>query len=516
MIGNESRIKNTIKNVGIGSVLQVVTILLSFVSRTIFVKLLGNDYLSCDGLFTNILTMLSFSELGIGSAIIYSLYKPIADDDRQQIGKLMNLFSTAYRAIAIFIAVAGVCVIPFLQYIVTDVPNVQESISLLYCLFLANTVASYIFGYKRSYLMACQKNYIVLIIQQAMNVVRITVQIVLLLATHNYILYLITTIICTLASNIISTLFVNRRYPWLLDYQKEQLNKEERKPIFENIRAIVQYKLGSVILNGTDNVLISIFIQTAYVGLCSNYTMIISAVNTIIMQACNGMVASIGNYNVKASREDNYRVFNKLFFISFWVFGFCAIMLAVMLTPFVGEVWLGEQFALSKDVVLALSLSFFIAEINIIPSSYRTTMGYFKKARNWPLIAAGLNIVLSIVFARLIGLSGIFFATAVSKLITYNFIDPYLVFKNGFGMNASVYWRKFAGYFCLLVMNYLVSSFIVSLITINGISGFIVKLIACALVSNTFFFLCFFKTAQFEDVVKSFIGINKRGKKSFS
>ena len=177
-MSKNSRVQNAVKNVGVAGAMQVITILLNFVSRTAFIETLGNDYLSCDGLFTNILTVLSFSELGIGSAIIFSLYKPIANDDKIKIGKLMNLFASAYRYIALAISTLGVVLIPFLKYLIKDVPNIKEDIELLYILFLANTVSSYIFGYKRSFLIANQENYIVILIQQGMHVIKIVAQFV--------------------------------------------------------------------------------------------------------------------------------------------------------------------------------------------------------------------------------------------------------------------------------------------------------------------------------------------------
>ena len=498
---SESRVKNTIKNVGIGSVLQVFTILLSFVSRTFFVRLLGNDYLSCDGLFTNILTILSFSELGIGSAIIYSLYKPIATGDREQIGKLMNLFATAYRFIAGFILVAGLCVVPFLKWIITDVPDVQEDLSVLYILFLLNSVASYVFGYKRSYLIANQKNYIVLLIQHGINALRIIVQIILLYITKDYILFIVTMILATLINNIVSTYITNKRYPWINDYIHQKLTKEERKPIFSNIRSIVHYKAGSVILNGTDNILISVTLQTAFVGLYSNYYLIISAVNAVINQASSGMVASIGNYNVSSSKEDNIIIFKKLYFISFWLFGLVSIILAVLLTPFVAGIWLGDAYKLDYSVVIALVLVFYIGSINIIPSMYRTTMGFFKEARNCPILAAVINIVLSVILAKLIGLPGIFFATAIAKLVTYNIIDPYLIFKKGFSLKFSEFLKLFGRNSIILIIGYVSTYFAANLIHLDGILGLIVKFLLCIVIVNAVFIIAFSRNEIFKELL---------------
>ena len=503
-----SRSGIALKNVSIAGILQAFAILLNFVSRTVFVKLLGNDYLSCDGLFTNILTILSFTELGIGSAIIFSLYKPIADDDRVQIGKLMNLFATAYRIIVLVISVLGLCVIPFLRFLVRDVPDIKENITLLYILFLANTVASYIFGYKRSYLIANQENYIVLLIHHGIGVLKIVAQIVFLVLTHNYIVYLILSIAATLLTNIISTHLANKKYPWLNEYKANKLNKEERKPIFTNIFAIFQYKIGSVILNGTDNIIISLVLKTALVGLVSNYNMIISAVQTVIGQACGGLQATVGNHNVTSSNEVRYNIFKKLYFISYWGFGLLTVGLATLVNPFIREIWLGEKYVLGYDVVIALSLSFFINTINTVPSIYRTTLGYFKEAKSAPILASVLNIILSVGLAKLFGLSGIFFATAISRLFTFNVIDPYYVFKKGFDRKVSTYHLQFIGLFILLALNYILIKIAVDLIPVFGILGIIIKAGVVLILYNLVFIIMFFKTTVFKDALntlKSFI-----------
>ena len=511
-MNQKSRILNAIKNVGIAGILQIMTLILSFVSRTFFVKLLGNDYLSCEGLFSNILTILSFSELGIGSAIIFSLYKPIADEDQKQICKLMNLFRTAYRYIALFITLAGMALIPFLDILISDVPDIKESIALLYCLFLANTVASYILGYKRTFLIANQENYIVLLVQQGIHVIKIVIQIWFLYLTHDYVLFLLISIICTLATNITTTIITDRKYPWLNHNKNEKLTKSERKPIFANISAIVQYKLGSVVLNGTDNIIISVVLKTSLVGLVSNYNLIISAVNTIANQACGGLQATIGNFNVSNDADGRYKIFRQLYFISFWVFGFCAISLANLLTPFVSGVWLGKEYSLPYDVVLALSLSFYILFINTIPYTYRCTLGYFKDARMCPLYASILNVVLSVVLAQRIGLSGIFFATAISRFLTYNIIDPIHVFRKGFGRSEKDFFAEFFTYLGVLVITYLTAAMCVNFVSGTGFGAFIIKFAVNCVACNAVFLACFFRTSIFRETANTLLLFLRRRK----
>lgn len=506
-MNKNSRTQYAVKNVAIAGIAQTSYLLLSFAGRTVFVKMLGNDYLSCEGLFTNILTILSFSELGIGAAIVYSLYKPIAENDYPQVGKLMNLLSTAYRYIACFIAVVGICVVPFLKYIISDVPDVRESISVLYCLFLTNIVMSYLWGYSRSLLVATQENYIVLIIQQSIHVCQIAIQITLLILTKNYILYLLTAIGCTLTTNIISTLIAYRKYPWLKQYQRYKLSAAERKPIFSNIMAIVQYKLGTVILGGTNNIIISVCLKTSLVGLCSNYNMVISAVTTIINQVCGGLQATIGNHNTISTAQSRYQIFKQLYFISFWLLGFCSVFLGVLLNPFIEEVWLGKEYSLPNHVILILVLSFYINLINIIPSMYRTTLGYFKEARWSPLLAAVLNVILSILGAKMIGLSGVFLASIISRLLTFNTIDAYYVFKKGVQCSVWVYYKQFFIYTLILCVNYSLTYFCARLITLGNITGFCLKALIVCIVSNAFFILVFARTSLFRESAHRILGI---------
>ena len=466
-------------------------------------------------MFTNILTILSFTELGIGSAIIYSLYKPLAEDDKEKIRKLLRLFKDAYTIISVVIGVLGLALIPFLRHIISDVPQVQEDIRLLYVLFLANTILSYVFGYKKSLLTADQKNYIVILIYQIVHIFQLAAQIVILYITHDYILYLCLMMGCTLLNNIVSSCYANKRYPWIKNSVKEErLSKNERKPLFDNIKNIFIYKLGSVFLNGTDNIIISSVINTALVGFTSNYVMVINAATTVITQGCSGLTASIGNYNVKADKKENERVFDQLNLISYWMFGMVAVMLACFLSPFIEICWLGKEYVLSKGIVLTLVASFYFTCINYIPSSYRTAMGFFRQSRYAPLLAAIINIVLSIVFAKFIGLSGIFLATSIAKISTYCIIDPYNVYKRGFAKSPKAYYFKFVLRFVLLAAVYILTECILSFVNVGGFIGLIVKFVIALLIYNLIMLAVYVRNKAFLDLVERLKGRFKTGAKN--
>lgn len=505
MFNKESRIKKLCLNMFTGGAAQILTLILSFVSRTIFIQLLNNDYLSCNGLFSNILTILSFTELGIGSAIIYSLYKPLADNNEKKVSQLMKIMRQAYGYIFIIIMVLGIIIMPFLPYIINDIPGIKENIYFIYFLFLLNSAVSYLFGgYKRSILIADQKNYQVVIIQQVIKIAQILAQTILLILTRNYIIYLFVMIFCTIGTNILISGVVNKKYIYLREDVKEGIDKEEKKKIFNNIKSIAFYQFGSVILNGTDNIIISALIKTSYVGICSNYIMIINTVNSVINQACQGMIATLGNFNINASEKENEEVFNQLQLIFFWMISLCTIGLGAIIQPLI-SLWLGNTFLLDSSIVLGIIISFYFTNINLIPSTFRTSMGLFDKTKLSPILAAIINLILSIVLARRIGLAGIFFATSISRIFTYCIIDPYFIYRIGFCKSPKKYYYKFILQSILMISTYYIVTVINNYIMVVGLTGIFIKGSIAFFGVNMIYTIIFCRSRVFENIVKRFI-----------
>ena len=495
----ESRIKYTIKNAWIGATSQIASFLLAFVVRTVFVYTLGNEYLSINGLFTNILTVLSFAELGIGASIVFSLYEPIAKNDYQKIGKLLNLFRKAYNYVALTIAIIGLSIIPFLKYIITDINNIGN-IGELYLLFLLNTVASYIWGYKKSFLIACQKNYVVLLIHLGILIFQSVLQIGVLYLTHNFILFLCVMILSTVANNITTTLYVNRHYAHLREYETFILEKEERIGIFDNIKSIILYKIGGVILNGTNNIVISAFLKTTLVGLTSNYLLIINSVGSLINQSVSGIAASIGNYNVSATSDDNYRIFRQLNLISFWLFGFICMGLQFCLNPFI-EIWLGQDYILSDSVVLSIVVGFYVMIVNSIPSSYRTAMGLFRQTKWYPLCAALANLTLSILFAHYWGIAGVFWATALSRMLFYNIVDSYYALKYGMKISPVEFYKTTIVQLIFVCTIYLICFAITVTVKLNGFHRLLFSIVLVTILYNSAFWFCFRRNPVFKQAL---------------
>jgi len=496
----ENRTKNSVVNLGVISIMQVLTMVLSFVSRTFFVRFLNADYLGINGLFSNILTILSFSELGISSAIIFNLYKPVHEDDREKVSALISLYQNAYTVVAVVISVAGIGIIPFLNRIIEEPPVVKENLTLIYCLFLANTVVSYLFSYRKALFTAYQKEYVNVVIERAVHIILLFVQIIYLYLTRDYYGYLVFQIVATLGANL-TIHFVAKRY-YHLGTEKEQkrLTADEIKVIFQDIRALFCYRVGAVVLNATDNIIISKILSVRLVGICSNYVLLISTVETLISRALTGIVASIGNLNSTEDNENKKSVMNELILFTCWIYGFCSIELALMMNEVV-KVWLGQEYVVENWwVVFALVLSFYVFGTNFVASNYRTTMGYFQEAKLVPLVAAGINVILSVMLGKSHGLFGVFIATSISRILTFGIVDPFIVLKKGLGEKVIPYYVKMVLLALLTFFNGFLCHLIVKNVQVNGLAGIVVRCIVIALISNVLYFFMFFRTRAFQNL----------------
>jgi O-antigen/teichoic acid export membrane protein len=277
------------------------------------------------------------------------------------------------------------------------------------------------------------------------------------------------------------------------------LDKEERKSIFTNVRALFLYKFGSVVLNGTDNIIISALIGVIAVGLSSNYLLVLSAFQMISGQIMNAFTASVGNLNAIGDTSNKERVFNRIFFVSAWMYGFFAVGLYMFLNPFI-DLWLGEEFILSQGVIFAIVLHFYINAVHFTAYTYRITMGLFVQGRLAPLAAAIINIILSLWLGKTIGLMGIFLATSIARFFTMGIVDPVLVYRRGFNKNPIHYYIRYFSYLSIFILLYFVLSFIISWIKIDGFIGFFVQVGIVTVLFNGILVLLFRKTEDFKEI----------------
>lgn len=501
------RKKSSFKNMITAVSSNVLTIIVGLVAQAVFIKILGSEYLGLNGLFSNVISMLGIVELGMGSAIIYNMYKPIAEEDHEKIKSLMQFYKKSYRIITLIISIIGIMIIPFIKYIV-DIESVTVDINvyLVYILFLLETICSYILSYKRSMLYADQKEYITNIIHMGYTILVNTMQLTFLYFTHDYYLYLIIKVMMRLVENIVISSYVNRRYSYLLDNNVTKLDSKTEKDIFQKIKALFFHKIGTFIVSGTDNIIISKYLGLVTVGLYSNYYMIINAVQTVINHIIQATRASVGNLLVTESKTKQFDIFNKIRFVNFWISCFSSICIFVIMDSFI-TIWIGYKFVLPTKVLLVLVINFFIVSSRSTYGAFKEAAGIFYEDRFVPIIESLLNIVLSIIFVKKFGLMGVFMGTIASGLVLWCYSYPKYVYNKLFGRKISDYIKETIYYFIIFI---LIAGFTYSLAILisfdNVYLQFISNVLIALIVPNVIMLLLFSKDENF----KYFINIIKR------
>lgn len=509
-MNSNSRTYNSISNTIYGIVTQTATVLLSFVTRSVFIKYLSIEYLGVNGLFTNILTILSLAELGFGTAIIYSMYKPLADNDTSLLSALMMLYSRVYKTIGFVVGLLGILIIPFLNTIIKDAPDVG-SIKLIYILFLLNSVSSYFFAYKRAIIQADQKQRVISKNKLLFSIFKMCAQILILVVTNSYILFLIIQIVSTFLENLVISHIANKMYPFLKETNFYSLNKQETKVIWTNVKALMIYKVGSTILDGTDNIIISTFIGVSSVGLLSNYTLIIGSVSMLLAQLTSAITGSVGNYMAKESSEKKEELLYKITFVYFIFYGYSFVFLFVLLNPFI-TIWIGNKYLLSKAVVLVLSINWYIYGMISPVWTFRSTLGLFVHGKYRPAISAIINVVVSIIFAMKFGVIGVLLGTTLTRLITNSWYDPYIVYKHGLHTSPLKYYLIQIKYAITLLIIIGILNFGFSFIPSVNIVTFIIRIIVIILVMPLVTWLGFHKRDEFSYLIVLAKKIIKSGK----
>lgn len=459
-----SRTKNTILNGLAGILTQCVTIVTTFATRTIFIKELGVEYAGVQGVFSDILTILSFAELGIGSAITYALYKPIAENDSREIGKYMYAYKVIYQIIALIVFLVGCSLIPFLHLIINGVPNIEEDIRLIYFLFVVQSSSSYLLIYKATFLTAAQKDYLVSKFKIITSIAIAIIQCVFLLLYHSFIVYLIFTILAALLQNYIIARIAEREYPILKDKSKIKLSKEERQALFSNVRALFLYKVSGVALNGTSSLITSVVINTITVGVLSNYKLLTNQLKGFLSQIFRATAASIGNLAVTSSGENQHRVFMQMLFICFLVYCVSSTILFAIVNPFI-QLWLGKNFVFDFPIVAVIVLDFFIEGMLSPISQFRTSNGLFVQGKYRPVIMAILNVIFSVWFGKELGVAGIFLGVITARALTQLWFDPWILYKYVFKRSIIPYFFIYLKYILVAVLCCLLSR--LSIVVIN-------------------------------------------------
>lgn len=473
-----------------------LNLLLSFVCRMVFVRCLQQEYLGISGLFTSILSMLSLSELGIGTAIGYALYKPVAEDDQEKIASLMKFYGTAYKAIGCVVAILGLCALPFLDVIIREQPAIPDNLYVIYLLYLFQSASSYFFSYRGAILIASQRNYVMTTINYIVVIIQNVIQIAVLLLTSNFIAYLMVQIVCGFITNILISRKAKKDYPYIAKKDIQPLSREDKWALIKNVKALTVTKLSGLLVNSTDNIVITYFNGLVTTGAASNYTLLSGMLGTMLDMIFSSSSASVGNLLAKEDDETKYHFFKSLNLMSFWLYGWAAVGIIGVAGDLV-HLLFGESYILPQSIPIILAVNFYMVGMMNVAGTYRYCLGLFRFGQYVLLVTAAINIAGDVILGRQYGLFGIFLATAVARLLTNAWYIPYAVFKHGLKRNPVLYFMQYLKYAALLVMTTAISCLLCQMVRGNLIFIVIQKIVICTVIPHVFFYMAFHKTQEF-------------------
>jgi O-antigen/teichoic acid export membrane protein len=478
---------------------QLGGVLVNLLARVFFLHYLNQTYLGLNGLFTNVLTMLSLVELGVGPAMAYSLYKPLADRDTERIKSHMAFYKKAYITIGLAIAVLGLLFLPFYTVFMDEVPDIPH-LNIIYLLFVANTVVSYFYSYKRSLIVCDQKKYIETTVHYGAYFILNVVQIIFLALTKNYVVFLVLQVLSTWLENLILARKADKLFPYLKEKNVKPMDKTDSQVIFRNVAAMSMHKIGAVVVNSTDNILISKLIGLATAGLYSNYYTIIHPLQTITNQIFESIVASVGNLTATVKGGDLGHLketFNDVFFFAFWIFTFCSICLLNLLHPFIEFIWLRNSgWLLDQRTLYVLVLNFYLYGMRRPVLTFRDATGAFWNDRFKPIFESIINLVASIFLAKRFGISGIFLGTLVSTVTTSLWVEPLVLYHNVFYLPLKDYFVRFFGYTAVGVSICIVTTWLCNLVGYS-LLAILFRGLLCVIVPNLLLLLVFCRTKEF-------------------
>jgi O-antigen/teichoic acid export membrane protein len=499
-MNKQNRLKNTSRNIGVGLICQCIVLILPFINRTILIYTLGAKFTGLSSLFTSILSVLNIAELGFNAAIIYNMYKPIADTDVNEVKKLLVLYRRIYKIVGIVMLCGGIIILPFIKLLIKgDVPS-NINLYVLYLMYLLNSVLSYLlFAYKESILLADQRQDVSSLIRTGITILQYVLQFILLIITKNYYVYMLIAILGTVCTNFMIYYIVNKMYP---EYKKiGQQSAKISKKMKKQLGAMLLDRICTVSRNSIDSIIISSFLGLVSVTIYSNYYSIYNSLYTLVLVIGHSMTASIGNSLITESDEKNHQDLEKFSFIHVWIAGWLSICLACLYQPFM-KIWMGENLLLSNFNMLLFCIYFYVINMSTIKNQYITASGtqqFYKKGYILQLIS---NIILNIVLGKYLGITGILLATIFTSLFIDFVYMTKILFKS--------YFKDFSfGKYMALNVKWMIEVLIIgsfvywlcNLMHFDPIKQILVNIIICVIIPQILFIFVWYRTDYFKDMI---------------
>ena len=509
VFNQHSRTRNVLTSSVVGVTCNLLNNVIGFVYRSVFLQVLSAAYLGIAGLFGDVLTILSLTELGISSAIVFRFYEPIGRGDVQKVGQLMHFYRKVYRIIAGVILVLGISLVPFLDFFIKDPGEVPQDVNLrlVYILCLLQTMSTYLFAYRQSLLSADQKQYLLSLFSAGTTLFRYAFQLFTLWLWRDYTLTLAISIGATLLCNALLHWCIGRSYREVFSRQTP-LPKGEQSQILKDTKATMLHKIGGTVLLATDNIVLTKYVGLTVTGLYSNYSMIFTAITSMVIQALGSCTASLGNARTQLDTDARYAVYRRLLFLNFWVAGVTATCLFGLANDFIA-LWVGPEMKLDLFVVSVLCVNFYIQNSRQITGSFSNASGLFVKDRLRPLLESALNLVISIVLVQRMGIAGVFLGTVFSALLTVFWREPYILYRYEFKTSTADYWKLYAAFASVALAANGAVLWMGDLfrITGNALLDWFIKAVACGLTYCILATLVFCRSAEFRfylELVRNF------------
>ena len=433
------RRKKSLYNIASSLASYFVTMIFAFITQALIVKILGIEYSGINGLFTNILTMLSVAELGIGTAIIYKLYEPLSKNNKEEIKSWMNFYKICYRFVAAFVVIIGLILLPLIPTIVGNT-YIKENLYILYLISLLDVAFSYIMTYKRSLLYADQKSYIINIIHIGYVVFMNLCQVMVIYFTKNYLIFLMVKVIYRIMENLLINLYVNKNYAYIKE-PSTKISKSEKNDIVERIKAIFIQKVSFVVNKGIDNITISIFLGVASVGLYTNYNLIATTLCGIIFQMISGFTASIGNLLTESNKKKNYVIYKTITLSNTFLTTICISGFICCIDTFM-KIWLGSKYILPISIIISFAIYIYSDSIRRSITIYKEAAGICKEDKYVYILMAIINLTTSIILCKIIGISGVIIGTSLSYIFLIFYSYPKYIYKKVFDVSITNYYKE--------------------------------------------------------------------------
>ena len=495
-----SRLENSTKNLFLSLGNSIFSSLLGLISRTVFIYVLGSEYLGLAGLLGNVLGFLAISEIGIATAIGFSLYKPLAEKDYRSVSALMSVYRKAYAVIGIIVSLSGIVLFFTLDFFI---PHEQQpaGTGFAYFAFLLNTVVGYFLSYKTTLISSDNQAFRLVPINISMNIVQTVSQIVILLLFKNYVAYLTVQIVCSIIIMFLQNRFISKKYDQVDFYSKDKLKPEQKKQLKRNISGLIIAKIGDYLVNSTDNLIITKLVSLAATGIYSNYLLIRNMVNGYIATLFSSVTAGMGNVVAVESDGRKKEVFDIMMFCAYFIYSFEAVCFMCLFNPFIGDIWIGEQFLFDSFTVFIIVLNNFLTGLRIPLITMKSASGKYIEDAWIPFAFAAINLVASIILAKYLGVAGVFLGTIVGSLLTADWYRPIVIYRHVFHSSVIDYYKRYVIYIILGLCNMAIAYFLCTLIdTPYTIVSFIVKCIIAASVPLIINTLIFCKTKEFSAI----------------